>query len=79
VSFSDDSGELNAMVDGRKVLATFGFCNIRGFSEVNEHLQENIVLFVNEVSQREIPVVCALTMSRWQTSSALRFIKPEGL
>lgn len=38
------------MVPGAKILAVFGFCDIRQFSEVTEILQEEVMLFVNEVA-----------------------------
>lgn len=43
------NGELNPMVDGRRMLAIFGFCDIRNFQEINELLSEDIMLFVNAV------------------------------
>ncbi|SPQ97406.1 Guanylate cyclase domain-containing protein [Plasmodiophora brassicae] len=45
------NGELNPMVDGRRMLAIFGFCDIRNFQEINELLSEDIMLFVNAVAE----------------------------
>lgn len=38
------------MLPGRKQCAIFGFCDIRGFNDVNEVLQEEIMVFVNTVA-----------------------------
>jgi len=43
-------GDVDPMVPGIKILAVFGFCDIRQFSEVTEILQEKVMLFVNEVA-----------------------------
>lgn len=43
-------GDLNPMLPGRKQCAIFGFCDIRGFNDVNEVLQEEIMVFVNTVA-----------------------------
>ncbi len=42
--------DLNPMVDGRKKNAIFGFCCIRDFRIVNEVLQEDTVLFLNQIA-----------------------------
>lgn len=44
-------GTLNAMVDGEKVCAIFGFCEIRGFEEITRCLQGDIFLFVNTIAE----------------------------
>lgn len=43
-------GDLNPMVPGKKVVAVFGFCDIKKFTETTELLQEEIMEFVNTVA-----------------------------
>ena len=41
------TGDVDPMVPGTKVVALFGFCNIRHFSETTEVLEEQVLSFVN--------------------------------
>ncbi len=43
-------GELDPMIPGRKIHAIFGFCNINDFIRATEFLQQDIMLFVNEIA-----------------------------
>mmetsp|Transcript_11544 Transcript_11544/g.10213 ORF Transcript_11544/g.10213 Transcript_11544/m.10213 type:complete len:438 (-) Transcript_11544:40-1353(-) len=43
-------GDVDPMTPGNKVVAVFGFCDIRNFTDVTEVLQEEVMLFVNEVA-----------------------------
>ena len=43
-------GDVDPMVPGNKVVAIFGFCDIRNFSDITEVLQEDIMMFVNEIA-----------------------------
>jgi class 3 adenylate cyclase len=43
--------ELNPMLPGQKKRALFGFCDIRGFPDINTALQEKTMIFVNEVAE----------------------------
>ena len=43
-------GEVNPMIPGKKTLAVFGFCNILDFTDATEILQENVMMFVNEIA-----------------------------
>lgn len=43
-------GDVDPMIPGTKILAVFGFCIINQFSECTEALQEDVMLFVNEVA-----------------------------
>ena len=45
------SGDIDPMVPGKKTFCIFGFCDIRGFAEVTEVLQEGVMLFVNEIAE----------------------------
>ena len=39
------------MIPGKKILAIFGFCDIRNFTDATEVLQENVMVFVNEIAE----------------------------
>jgi class 3 adenylate cyclase len=41
---------LNPMLAGKKKMAIFGFCDIRGFPDINVALQEKTMVFVNEIA-----------------------------
>jgi class 3 adenylate cyclase len=41
--------ELDPMVKGKKMYAVFGFCDIRRFTDATECLQEDVMVFVNEI------------------------------
>jgi len=43
--------DLNPMIKGKKKMAIFGFCDIRGFPDVNKALQEKTIIFVNEIAE----------------------------
>lgn len=45
------NGRIDPMIPGKKVMAIFAFCSIRGFSEATEVLQERVMLFVNEIAE----------------------------
>ena len=42
-------GEVNPMLPGQKIIAIFGFCDIRNFTDATEVLQEGVMVFVNEI------------------------------
>ena len=42
-------GELDVMIPGEKIDAIYGFCDIRSFTDATECLQEDVMLFVNEI------------------------------
>ena len=44
-------GEINPMIPGKKVVAIFGFCDIRQFTDTTEVLQEGIMEFVNTIGK----------------------------
>lgn len=43
-------GDVNPMVPGNKIVAVFGFCDIRNFTDITDVLQEDIMMFVNEIA-----------------------------
>ena len=44
-------GDVNPMLAGQKIMAIFGFCDIRNFTDATEVLQEGVMLFVNEIGE----------------------------
>ncbi len=45
------TGDVNPMIPGNKIIAIFGFCDIRQFTDTTEILQEDVMLFVNEIAE----------------------------
>lgn len=45
------SGTVDPMMEGMKIVAIFGFCDIRGFSEITEILKKGVMQFVNEIAE----------------------------
>jgi hypothetical protein len=45
------TGDVDPMIPGNKVVAIFGFCDIRQFTDTTEILQEDVMLFVNEIAE----------------------------
>ena len=45
------TGDVDPMIPGTKVVAIFGFCDIRNFTDATEILQEEVMLFVNEIAE----------------------------
>ena len=46
-----NGGALNPMVPGKKMVAIFGFCDIRQFTDTTEVLQEDVMEFVNSIAK----------------------------
>ena len=44
-------GEIDVMIPGRKIMAVFGFCDIRNFTDATEVLREEVMVFVNEIAE----------------------------
>lgn len=44
------SGQIDTNSKGSKVHAIFGFCDIRNFTDTTEVLQEEVMMFVNEIA-----------------------------
>lgn len=44
-------GDVNPMIEGNKIIAIFGFCDIRNFTDTTEILMEKVMLFVNEIAE----------------------------
>lgn len=46
-----DDTEINPMIRGKKVMAIYGFCDIRNFTDTTEVLEEQVMIFVNEIAE----------------------------
>jgi class 3 adenylate cyclase len=46
-----EDGDINPMIAGKKVMAIYGFCDIRNFTDATEVLQEKVMIFVNEIAE----------------------------
>lgn len=46
----DNKRDIDQLIPGEKTYAIFGFCDIKGFSDVTEVLIEDIMLFVNSIA-----------------------------
>ena len=44
-------GEIDPMIPGKKIVAIFGFCDIRQFTDTTEVLQEGVMEFVNTIGK----------------------------
>lgn len=44
-------GDLDYAMKGKKKYAIFGFCDIRNFTDATEVLQEDVMIFVNNVAE----------------------------
>jgi hypothetical protein len=45
------SSNIDPMIAGVRIVAVFGFCDIRNFTDTTEILQEQVMKFVNEIAQ----------------------------
>ena len=43
------TGSVNPIIPGQKIIAIFGFCDIRNFTDATEVLQEEVMVFVNAI------------------------------
>ncbi|PFH32137.1 adenylate and guanylate cyclase catalytic domain-containing protein [Besnoitia besnoiti] len=50
-NMKNSDGGLNAMLDGKKLQAIFGFCDIRNFTDATEILKEKVMIFVNQIAE----------------------------
>lgn len=42
-----NNGGINPMIPGKKIIAIFGFCDIRNFTDATEILKTEVMVFVN--------------------------------
>ena len=43
----EDPSIINVMIPGQKIMALFGFCDIRNFTDATEVLEADVMVFVN--------------------------------
>lgn len=60
-NLKNEGSDFNPMIPGKKVMACFGFCDIRQFTQTTECLQEEVLVFVNNIADivhqvRQAPV-----------------------
>ena len=48
---NNDGGEIDPLIAGKKVMAVYGFCDIRNFTDSTEVLEEEVMIFVNEIAE----------------------------
>ena len=51
IMIKQTGGEINPMLPGVKIMAIFGFCDIKNFTDATEVLQTGVMLFVNEIAE----------------------------
>eukprot|EP00352_Strombidinopsis_acuminata_P003181 CAMPEP_0176396808 /NCGR_PEP_ID=MMETSP0126-20121128/44572_1 /TAXON_ID=141414 ORGANISM="Strombidinopsis acuminatum, Strain SPMC142" /NCGR_SAMPLE_ID=MMETSP0126 /ASSEMBLY_ACC=CAM_ASM_000229 /LENGTH=87 /DNA_ID=CAMNT_0017770643 /DNA_START=641 /DNA_END=904 /DNA_ORIENTATION=- len=51
ISMEDGEGDLDPMIPGQKIYGIFGFCDIRNFTDATEILQQDVMLFVNQIAE----------------------------
>ena len=50
-NMQNGGGDVNPMIPGKKTIAIFGFCDIRNFTDATEVLQEEVMVFVNQIAE----------------------------
>lgn len=48
---SSGEGDIDPMIEGKKVMAVYGFCDIRNFTDTTEELEEDVMIFVNRIGE----------------------------
>lgn len=51
IASSEIGSDFNPVIPGVKGMAIFGFCDIRGFADATEALEQDVMLFVNQVAE----------------------------
>lgn len=46
----EKTGKVNLMLEGTKIKAIFGMCDVRNFTDTTEVLQEAVMVFINEIA-----------------------------
>ena len=49
-NMEQSKGNVDPMIPGKRQLCIFGFCDIRQFADVTEALEQDIMIFVNEIA-----------------------------
>ncbi len=48
---NNQGGDIDPLIAGKKVMAVYGFCDIRNFTDSTEVLEEDVMIFVNEIAE----------------------------
>jgi len=48
---NNEGGDIDPLIAGKKVMAIYGFCDIRNFTDSTEVLEEDVMIFVNEIAE----------------------------
>ena len=51
IASSEIGSDFNPLIPGSKELAIFGFCDIRGFADATEALEQDVSKFVNQIAE----------------------------
>jgi hypothetical protein len=51
IASSEIGSDFNPLIPGSKELAIFGFCDIRGFADATEALEQDVMMFVNQIAE----------------------------
>lgn len=51
IASSEIGSDFNPVIPGSKEMAIFGFCDIRGFADATEALEEDVMKFVNQIAE----------------------------
>jgi len=46
-----NGGDVDPMIPGKKKCCIYGFCDIRNFTDATEILQEDVMIFVNNIGE----------------------------
>ena len=46
----EDPTVIDVMIPGQKIMAIFGFCDIRNFTDATEVLEADVMVFVNQIA-----------------------------
>jgi len=51
IACSEIGSDFNPLIPGSKEMAIFGFCDIRGFADATEALEQEVMQFVNQIAE----------------------------
>jgi hypothetical protein len=50
-NMKNNDGDIDPLIAGKKVMAIYGFCDIRNFTDSTEVLEEEVMIYVNEIAE----------------------------
>lgn len=51
LDIADNSSVINPLIPGVRIYAVFGFCDIHHFDDVNQHMGQDVLTFVNTIAE----------------------------